>query len=94
MRLAVYYSKTAPGKLIGDYNNSFVAFFARRNFVVVGYSPRVQGLTAGSCESGAIDCSPMADWGLETIVDEAAFIRQQIANKYPQRSASSSEFKL
>lgn len=24
----------------GDYNNSFVAFFARRNFVVFGYSPR------------------------------------------------------
>ena len=41
----------------GDYNNSFVAFFARRNFLVVGYSPRVDGLTAGSCESGAIDCS-------------------------------------
>ncbi len=43
----------------GDYNNSFVAFFARRNIVVFGYSLRVQGLPAGSCESGAIDCSPM-----------------------------------
>jgi len=67
----------------GDYNNSFVAFFARRNFVVFGYSPRVQGLTAGSCESGAIDCSPMADWGLQTVVDDATFIREQIALKYP-----------
>lgn len=36
----------------GDYNSSFVAFFARRNFAVVGYSPRQQGLTASSCESG------------------------------------------
>src|SRR5687768_4751322 len=26
----------------GDYNNSFVAFFVRRNFAVIGYSPRVQ----------------------------------------------------
>lgn len=47
----------------GDYNNSFIAFFARRNFAIVGFSPRQHGLTAGSCESGAIDCSPMANWG-------------------------------
>lgn len=67
----------------GDYNNSFAAFFARRNFLIVGYSPRVQGLTAGSCESGAIDCSPMADWGLQTMVDDVEYIRQQIATEYP-----------
>jgi pimeloyl-ACP methyl ester carboxylesterase len=67
----------------GDYNKSFVAFFARRNFAVVGYSQRVQGLTAGSCETGAIDCSPMADWGLQTVVDDAEFIRQQMVSKYP-----------
>ena len=67
----------------GDYNNSFVAFFARRNIAVFGYSQRVQGITAGSCESGAIDCSPMANWGLQTIVDDTAYIRQQIALEYP-----------
>ena len=67
----------------GDYNSSFVAFFARRNFAVVGYSPRQQGLMAGSCESGALDCSPMADWGLQTIVNDVAFIRQQIGTEYP-----------
>ena len=67
----------------GDYNNSFTGFFARRNFAVVGYSPRVQGITAGTCESGAVDCSPMADWGLQTMVDDVAFIRQQIALEYP-----------
>ena len=47
-----------------------------------GYSPRA-GTTAGSCESGAIDCSPMADWGLQTMVDDVEFIRQQIAAEYP-----------
>ena len=67
----------------GDYNNSFVAFFARRNYAVVGYSPRVQGLTAGSCESGALNCSPMADWGLQTVVDDVAYIRQRVALEYP-----------
>ena len=67
----------------GDYNNSFVAFFARRNIAVVGYSQRVQGITAGSCESGVIDCSPMANWGLQTVVDDATFIREQIALEFP-----------
>jgi len=67
----------------GDYNDSFVAFFARRNFVVFGYSPRQEGLTAGSCESGAIDCSPMADWGMATVMSDIAFIRQQIGTQYP-----------
>ncbi|HEU4507446.1 MAG TPA: hypothetical protein VFR78_04355 [Pyrinomonadaceae bacterium] len=67
----------------GDYNKSFVAFFARRNFAVVGYSPRQHGLTAGSCESGAINCAPMADWGLATISSDVAHIRQQIGIKYP-----------
>jgi pimeloyl-ACP methyl ester carboxylesterase len=67
----------------GDYNNSFAAFFARRNFAVVGFSPRQYSLIAGSCESGAIDCSPMANWGLATINSDVAYIRQQIAAEYP-----------
>src|SRR3712207_4989763 len=54
----------------GDYSKSFAGFFARRNFDVWGYSQRVQGLTAGQCESGAVDCSAMAGWGLQTIVDD------------------------
>jgi pimeloyl-ACP methyl ester carboxylesterase len=67
----------------GDYNNSFVAFFARRNFVVFGYSPRQNPLVAGSCESGAIDCSPMANWGLETIGNDVEYIRDQIGIQFP-----------
>src|SRR5215207_10014901 len=67
----------------GDYNNSFVAFFARRNFVVVGYTPRQHSLTAGSCESGSIDCSPMAAWGLATINSDAGYIRQQVGVNFP-----------
>lgn len=67
----------------GDYDKSFAGFFARRNFDVWGYSQRVQGLAAGTCESGAADCSAMAGWGLQTIVDDVAFIRQQIALARP-----------
>jgi pimeloyl-ACP methyl ester carboxylesterase len=67
----------------GDYGKSFVGFFARRGFDVWGYSQRLQGLAAGSCESGAIDCSAMAGWGMQTILDDVAFIRQQIETAHP-----------
>ena len=67
----------------GDYNNSFVAHLARRGVALVGYSFRVQNLAAGSCESAAIDCSPMADWGLQTILDDIVYIRQQIELEFP-----------
>jgi len=67
----------------GDYDKSFAGFFVKRDYDVWGYSQRVQGLTAGSCESNAIDCSVMADWGLQTIVDDVAFIRQQIDAVHP-----------
>lgn len=67
----------------GDYNKSFAGFFARRNYDVWGYSQRVQGLTAGQCESNAIDCAPMAGWGMQTILDDVAFIRGQIETGRP-----------
>src|SRR5215510_4603094 len=66
-----------------NYDNSFVGFFANRGFEVWGYSQRVQGIVAGSCESGSIDCSPMADWGMQTILNDVAFIRQQIGLAHP-----------
>lgn len=67
----------------GDYSKSFAGFFARRGFDVWGYSQRVQGLAAGTCESGAADCSAMAGWGVRTILDDIAFIRRQIDAAHP-----------
>ena len=67
----------------GDYDNSFAGFFAKRNYDIWGYSQRTQGLTAGSCESNAIDCAVMADWGVQTILEDVAFIRQQIEAAHP-----------
>ena len=67
----------------GDYERSFAGFLAKRNYDVWGYSQRTQGIAAGSCESGAVDCSVMADWGLQTILDDVAFIRQQIEVVHP-----------
>lgn len=67
----------------GDYKKSFAGFFAHRGFDVWGLSQRVQGLTSGQCESGAVDCSAMANWGLQTILDDTAFIRRQIELAHP-----------
>jgi pimeloyl-ACP methyl ester carboxylesterase len=67
----------------GNYDKSFAGFFAQRNYDVWGYSQRVQGLVAGSCESNAIDCSVMADWGMQTILNDVSFIRQQIEAIHP-----------
>lgn len=67
----------------GDYAGSFVGFFASRGYDVWGYSQRVQGISSGSCESGALDCSAMAEWGLQTIVDDVTFIRRRIAQARP-----------
>lgn len=64
----------------GDYDRSFAAFFAGRDFEVWGYSPRTTGLQAGVCESGALDCSPMAHWGIEIVVEDAAFLRGFLAS--------------
>lgn len=74
------YEAVAPGD---DYSKSFAGFFARRGFDVWGYSQRVQGLTSGQCESGAIDCSAMATWGVQTILNDVAFIRGQIELAHP-----------
>src|SRR5919107_1211063 len=67
----------------GHYSKSFAGFFARRGFDVWGYSQRVQGLTSGQCESGAADCSAMANWGVQTILNDVAFIRGQINTAHP-----------
>jgi pimeloyl-ACP methyl ester carboxylesterase len=67
----------------GNPLRSFAAYFALRGWEVWGYSPRATGLVAGSCESGAVDCSSMAHWGIQTTIDDAAFIRSRIAAALP-----------
>jgi pimeloyl-ACP methyl ester carboxylesterase len=67
----------------GLYDLSFAAFFARLGFEVWGYSPRGLEIAAGSCESGAVDCSPMDGWGIGSMVDDVAFIRDAIEQAHP-----------
>jgi pimeloyl-ACP methyl ester carboxylesterase len=67
----------------GDYDDSFVGFFAKRGFDVWGYSQRVQDLPAGSCESQAVDCSVMADWGLAQLLADGEYVRQRVEAEHP-----------
>jgi len=69
-------SNNAPGTSIAEY-------FALRNFDVYGYSPRFEGIPAGTCEAGVVDCSIMATWNLASMVDDIAFVRSQIEILHP-----------
>ena len=62
----------------GGLGSSIAEFFALRNFDVYGYSPRFEGIPAGSCEVGAVDCSAMAGWDIQSMLDDISYIRDQI----------------
>lgn len=67
----------------GSYDRSFAAFFAHENWEVWGYSFRGFQLESGQCESDAVDCSPMAGWGLPAIVDDVLWIRDHMEDVLP-----------
>jgi len=67
----------------GGPGTSFAGFFAARGYDVYGYSPRWDGIPAGLCESGLADCSFMAGWGLQSTVDDVAFVRSVIEAERP-----------
>jgi pimeloyl-ACP methyl ester carboxylesterase len=67
------------------YADSFVGFYASHDFDVWGYSQRVQGLAAGTCEGGQADCSVMAGWGLAQLAADAEYVRQRIAGGHHGR---------
>lgn len=66
----------------GDISRSFAAVFARIGYDVWGYSPRTTGIASGEC-GGALDCTPIIGWSVQTIVDDVTFIRAQIEAAAP-----------
>ena len=62
----------------GGLGSSIAEFFALRNFDVYGYSPRFEGIPAGTCEAGVVDCSPMAGWDIQSMLDDISYVRDQI----------------
>ncbi len=62
----------------GGLGSSIAEFFALRNYDVYGYSPRFEGIPAGSCEAGVVDCSAMAGWNIQSMLDDISYVRNQI----------------
>ncbi len=69
------YEQRDPG---GGLGTSIAEFFALRGYDVYGYSPRFEGIPAGSCEAGVVDCSAMAGWDVQSMLDDVAYVRDQI----------------
>jgi pimeloyl-ACP methyl ester carboxylesterase len=67
----------------GAPGTSIAEFFAVRGFDVYGYSPRFEGIPAGTCEAGVIDCSAFAGWDMQSEVDDITFVRSQIEVLHP-----------
>ncbi len=67
----------------GAAGSSVAEFFALRGFDVYGYSPRFIDIPAGTCEAGVLDCSVMAGWNIQSMVDDISFVRTQIEQLHP-----------
>jgi pimeloyl-ACP methyl ester carboxylesterase len=75
-----FYEQRDPENARGS---SIAEYFALRGFDVYGYSPRFEGIPAGTCEAGILDCSIMSTWNLQSMLDDIAFIRAQIETLNP-----------
>jgi pimeloyl-ACP methyl ester carboxylesterase len=70
-----FYEQRDPNGALGT---AISEFFALRGYDVWGYSPRFEGIPAGTCEAGVLDCSVMRTWDLASMVEDVAFVRSQI----------------
>jgi len=68
---AEFWEAKAPGH---GYADSFGPALALEGYDVWLVDSRLAPAATGACESGAVDCSPMKDWGIETAVDDALFV--------------------
>jgi pimeloyl-ACP methyl ester carboxylesterase len=75
-----FYEQRDPNNAFGS---SIAEFFAVRGFDVWGVSPRFEGIPAGTCEAGLLDCSIMGTWNLASMVDDITFVRAQIEAAHP-----------
>lgn len=80
-----FYEQTDPG---GGVGSSIAGFFALRGYDVWQYVSRMEGVPAGSCEAGLVDCSAMAGWSLQSMVDDVAFVRALVEASNPGASVS------
>lgn len=65
------------------YDDSFVARVALAGNDVWLVDNRTAELAPGSCESGAVDCTPLADWGVDTGVEDALYVQKLVKFFHP-----------
>jgi pimeloyl-ACP methyl ester carboxylesterase len=65
------------------YRDTFAARLALAGYDVWLVDDRLANVAPGGCESGAVDCSPMAAWGIDTAVDDALFVRDVVRAAHP-----------
>jgi pimeloyl-ACP methyl ester carboxylesterase len=65
------------------YNDSLAARVALAGYDVWLVDNRTAELAPGSCESGAVDCSPLADWGIDTGVEDALYVQKLVRLFHP-----------
>lgn len=58
----------------GSYLDAFAPQIALAGYDVWLVDSRLAAAAPGECESGAVDCSPMEEWGMKTAVGDALFV--------------------
>lgn len=58
----------------GSYADAFAPQIALAGYDVWLVDSRLAQAAPGECESGAVDCSPMKDWGVDTAVRDALYV--------------------
>jgi pimeloyl-ACP methyl ester carboxylesterase len=64
--------------------DSLAGSLALEGYSVYGYDPRHALVPKGSCEGGK-DCSAMAEWGIQAILDDLTEIRLEVAREFPEK---------
>jgi pimeloyl-ACP methyl ester carboxylesterase len=67
----------------GPYADTFAARLASADYDVWLVDSRIANLPPGSCESGSVDCSPMATWGMDLGIDDAMFVEGLVKAFHP-----------
>ncbi|MFT3922102.1 MAG: hypothetical protein QM778_06180 [Myxococcales bacterium] len=70
---------------VGAYADTYAARVASAGYDVWLVDSRGSSIAPGSCESGAVDCSPMGQWGIDLSVEDAMFVQRLVKSFTPNK---------